>query len=192
MFDDWRGKSPRPNLMEVKGSEAQGRSGDGGSERSVEQRREPMNKNRIQLGIPTVLDRFIRQTAMQVVQRRWDGTFSDHSYGFRRGRSAHQAVEMAQRVKSGLARSAGEYRWSSFRWFYSGECEPINVDKDWWWPDDVQELARAAVEWSTEMGKRGSETRRKNDSAGASPPSQPVIAQRFDHSRLALKFHMSS
>ena len=48
MFDDWRGESPCPNLMEVKGSEAQGRSGDGGSERSVEQRREPMNKNRIQ------------------------------------------------------------------------------------------------------------------------------------------------
>jgi len=47
MFDDLRGESPRPNLMEVKGSEAQGRSGDGRSERSVEQRREPMNKNRM-------------------------------------------------------------------------------------------------------------------------------------------------
>jgi len=47
MFDDWRGGSPRPNLMEVKGSEAQGRSGDGRSEGSAEQRREPMNKNRI-------------------------------------------------------------------------------------------------------------------------------------------------
>lgn len=49
-----------------------------------------------ELGIPTVLDRFIQQAVMQVMQRRWDGTFSDHSYGFRPGRSAHQAVEKAQ------------------------------------------------------------------------------------------------
>src|SRR5947199_8345131 len=49
------------------------------------------------LGIPTVLDRFIQQAVMQVLQRRWDRTFSNHSYGFRRGRSAHRAVEAAQR-----------------------------------------------------------------------------------------------
>jgi RNA-directed DNA polymerase len=49
------------------------------------------------LGIPTVLDRFIQQAVMQVLQRRWDPTFSDHSYGFRPGRSAHQAVAQAQR-----------------------------------------------------------------------------------------------
>ncbi len=49
------------------------------------------------LGIPTVLDRFIQQAVMQVLQNRWDRTFSDHSYGFRPGRSAHQAVEQAQR-----------------------------------------------------------------------------------------------
>ena len=49
------------------------------------------------LGIPTVLDRFIQQAVMQVLQGRWDGTFSDHSYGFRPGRSAHQAVEQAQK-----------------------------------------------------------------------------------------------
>jgi RNA-directed DNA polymerase len=48
------------------------------------------------LGIPTVLDRFIQQAVMQVLQRRWDRTFSKHSYGFRPGRSAHQAVEQAQ------------------------------------------------------------------------------------------------
>ena len=48
------------------------------------------------LGIPTVLDRFIQQAVMQVLQNRWDRTFSDHSYGFRPGRSAHQAVEQAQ------------------------------------------------------------------------------------------------
>jgi len=48
------------------------------------------------LGIPSVLDRFIQQAVMQVLQRRWDRTFSDYSYGFRPGRSAHQAVAQAQ------------------------------------------------------------------------------------------------
>jgi RNA-directed DNA polymerase len=49
------------------------------------------------LGIPTVLDRLIQQAVMQVLQRRWDRTFSDSSYGFRPGRSAHQAVAQAQK-----------------------------------------------------------------------------------------------
>ena len=49
------------------------------------------------LGIPSVLCRFIQQAVMQVLQRQWDPTFSDHSYGFRPGRSAHQAVAQAQR-----------------------------------------------------------------------------------------------
>jgi RNA-directed DNA polymerase len=57
------------------------------------------------LGIPTVLDRLIQQAVMQVLQRRWDGTFTDHSYGFRPGRSAHQAVEAAQQY------IAAGYRW---------------------------------------------------------------------------------
>src|SRR3981189_2346935 len=48
------------------------------------------------LGIPTVLDRFIQQAVMQVLQKQWDRTFSNHSYGFRPGRSAHQAVAQAQ------------------------------------------------------------------------------------------------
>ncbi len=48
------------------------------------------------LGIPSVLDRFIQQAVMQVLQRRWDRTFSESSYGFRPGRSAHQAVAQAQ------------------------------------------------------------------------------------------------
>src|ERR1700689_1057264 len=48
------------------------------------------------LGIPPGLDRFIQQAVMEVLQRKWDRTFSDHSYGFRPGRSAHQAVEQAQ------------------------------------------------------------------------------------------------
>src|SRR6201997_3174172 len=48
------------------------------------------------LGIPTGLDRFVQQAVMQVMQRQWDPTFSDSSYGFRPGRSTHQAVEQAQ------------------------------------------------------------------------------------------------
>jgi RNA-directed DNA polymerase len=56
------------------------------------------------LGIPTVLDRFIQQAVMQVLQRQWDRTFSDYSYGFRPGRSAHQAVAKAQQY---IAESRG-------------------------------------------------------------------------------------
>jgi RNA-directed DNA polymerase len=48
------------------------------------------------LGIPTVLDRFIQQALLQVLQPEWDKTFSENSYGFRPGRSAHQAVSKAQ------------------------------------------------------------------------------------------------
>lgn len=48
------------------------------------------------LGIPTVLDRFIQQAVSQVLQEAWDGTFSPFSFGFRPGRSAHQAVARAQ------------------------------------------------------------------------------------------------
>jgi RNA-directed DNA polymerase len=51
-----------------------------------------------------VLDRFIQQAVMQVLQADWDGTFSETSFGFRPGRSAHQAVEQAQtHVASGYA-----------------------------------------------------------------------------------------
>ena len=48
------------------------------------------------LGIPTVLDRFIQQAVMQVLQADWDRTFSESSFGFRPKRSAHQAVAKAQ------------------------------------------------------------------------------------------------
>ena len=58
-----------------------------------------------QLGIPTVLDRFIQQAVMQVLQDRWNPTFSEHSYGFRPNRSAHQAVARAQEYV------AAGYRW---------------------------------------------------------------------------------
>ena len=52
------------------------------------------------LGIPTAVDRFIQQAVLQVLQRGWDGTFSEHSFGFRPGRSAHQAVARAQEYVS--------------------------------------------------------------------------------------------
>lgn len=48
------------------------------------------------LGVPVVLDRFIEQALLQVLQAEWDRTFSQWSYGFRPGRSAHQAVLQAQ------------------------------------------------------------------------------------------------
>src|SRR6202158_2825716 len=48
------------------------------------------------LGIPPVIDRVIQQAVLQRLQPRWDPTFSEHSYGFRPGRSAHQAVAPAQ------------------------------------------------------------------------------------------------
>lgn len=56
------------------------------------------------LGIPTVLDRLIQQAVMQVLQRRWDRTFSEHSFGFRPKRSAHQAVVLAQEYIAGGCR----------------------------------------------------------------------------------------
>jgi len=49
-----------------------------------------------QLGIPTVLDRFIQQALLQVLQPLFDPTFSKHSHGFRPGRNAHNAVREAQ------------------------------------------------------------------------------------------------
>jgi RNA-directed DNA polymerase len=55
------------------------------------------------LGIPSVVDRFIQQAIMQVLQEEWDQTFSEWSFGFRPGRSAHQAVVSAQEyMRKGL------------------------------------------------------------------------------------------
>jgi len=55
-----------------------------------------------ELGIPTVLDRLIQQALLQVLQPLIDPTFSEHSYGFRPGRRAHDAVKAAQTyVQSG-------------------------------------------------------------------------------------------
>jgi len=49
------------------------------------------------LGVPTAIDRLIQQAVLQVLQKQWDRTFSPHSFGFRPGRSAHQAVARAQK-----------------------------------------------------------------------------------------------
>ena len=64
------------------------------------------------LGVPAVVDRFIQQAVLQVLQKRWDPTFSDHRYGFRPGRSAHQAVARAQ-----------EYVTEGYRWVIDLDLE---------------------------------------------------------------------
>jgi RNA-directed DNA polymerase len=57
-----------------------------------------------QLGIPSVIDRFIQQAIQQVLQKHFDAGFSTYSYGFRPGKSQHQAVKQAQEyVCSGLS-----------------------------------------------------------------------------------------
>jgi RNA-directed DNA polymerase len=74
------------------------------------------------LGIPTVVDRFLQQALLQVLQPEWDPTFSQYSYGFRPGRSAHQAVAQAQ-----------EYLRARRRWVVDVDLEKffdrVNHDK---------------------------------------------------------------
>lgn len=54
------------------------------------------------LSIPCVVDRFLQQAILQVLQSKWDSKFSEHSYGFRPRKSAHQAIRQAQvYIKSG-------------------------------------------------------------------------------------------
>lgn len=70
---------------------------------AVRQHQIPKPDGRVRtLGIPTVLDRVIQQAVLQVLQPRFDPTFSEASHGFRPGRKAHDAVCQAQRyVQSG-------------------------------------------------------------------------------------------
>jgi len=56
----------------------------------------PGSQEKRKLGIPCVVDRLIQQAVLQALQPQWDATFSDYSYGFRPGRSAHQAIAQAQ------------------------------------------------------------------------------------------------
>lgn len=75
-----------------------------------------------QLGIPTVLDRFIQQAILQVLQQDWDASFSDSSYGFRPERSAHQAIKRSQ-----------EYLKQGYLWVVDMDLEKffdrVNHDK---------------------------------------------------------------
>jgi RNA-directed DNA polymerase len=74
------------------------------------------------LGIPTVLDRFIQQAILQVLQQEWDATFSDSSFGFRPKRSAHQAINRSQ-----------EYLKQGYLWVVDMDLEKffdrVNHDK---------------------------------------------------------------
>ena len=74
------------------------------------------------LGIPTVLDRFLQPALLQVLQPEWDKTFSEGSYGFRPGRSAHQAIARAQ-----------AYLEEGYRWVVDLDLEKffdrVNHDK---------------------------------------------------------------
>ena len=66
-----------------------------------------------ELGIPTVVDRLIQQALLQVLQPLIDPTFSEHSHGFRPGRSAHDAVLAAQRTCRPAARGWWMWTWRS-------------------------------------------------------------------------------
>ena len=66
------------------------------------------------LGIPTVLDRFVQQAVQQVLQKQWDPTFSEHSYGFRAGRSAKQAVAQAQQYIAEGCGGCVDFDWKKF------------------------------------------------------------------------------
>ena len=73
------------------------------------------------LGIPTVLDRFIQQAMLRILQEQWDESFSQFSYGFRPSRSAHQAVKQAQ-----------HYLQDGYRWVVDIDLEKFfdRVDHD--------------------------------------------------------------
>jgi putative transposase len=52
----------------------------------------------------------------------------------------------ANPVKARLVSSAKDYRWSSFQAFHTGNDEPLEVDHEWWWPDDSEKLSRTMKE----------------------------------------------
>lgn len=83
------------------------------------------------LGIPTVLDRFIQQAVLQVLQLEWDPTFADASYGFRPGRSAHQAIARAQ------AYIAEGYAWVADLDLENSSIESTRTSSSGWWPSGL-------------------------------------------------------
>jgi group II intron reverse transcriptase/maturase len=89
---------------------------------AVRQRHIPKSGGGVRtLGIPTVLDRFIQQLLLQVLQPIFDPTFSEHSHGFRPGRRAHDAV-----------RRARQYIQDGRRWVVDVDLEKFfdNVNHD--------------------------------------------------------------
>jgi len=61
----------------------------------------------------------------------------------------------ANPVKARLVKSAGDYYWSSFRSFHGLGDEPLQVDREWWWPGDPQKLSRSVRNWGwTHIGKK--------------------------------------
>jgi len=58
-------------------------------------------------------------------------------------------------LKARLVKSVGDYRWSSYNSFYQKGASPLEVDRDWWWPDDVRKLSLAASEWVKEIAAAG-------------------------------------
>jgi REP-associated tyrosine transposase len=58
-------------------------------------------------------------------------------------------------VRAKLVGSARDYRWTSFHAFYQEELEPLlQIDRDWWWPEDVQKLESAMAEWDQELEEK--------------------------------------
>ena len=71
----------------------------------------------------------------------------------------------ANPVKARLVKSGKDYRWSSFRAMYMNATEPLEIDQDWWWPDDVRKVSVASTEWikekvPEEVKRRPRKTRR--------------------------------
>jgi RNA-directed DNA polymerase len=64
------------------------------------------------VGVPIVLDRFLQQAIAQALTPLFEPLFSNHSYGFRPGRSAHQAIEQAQ-----------EYVQAGYEWVVDVDLE---------------------------------------------------------------------
>ena len=68
-------------------------------------------------------------------------------------------------LNAGLVDSAKDYKWSSFRGFYQEETDKLlQIDKDWWWEDDVRKLSKAMAEWNRELEEKA------DKEARAKPP----------------------
>jgi putative transposase len=63
-------------------------------------------------------------------------------------------------IRAGLVKSTPDYRWSSFHSFYNQQTDlAVKPYLDWWWPDDVNKLARAMSEWNDELEQKFNEER---------------------------------